>query len=84
MKIFTLKNGKELTHSEYLYGKDYATVPTIPQDIVDTRIKLLNNQLAIELTVHYTTRDTQRIAHIQKAIKFWSTLDKEIVWQYYH
>ena len=61
--------------SEYLYGTD-VEVPQIPQNIVETRIALLEDNLASILDVNYLIRDLDRERAVIKAISHWRNINE--------
>ena len=60
--------------NSYLYGKG-VDVPEIPQEVIDERIKLLNENLAKLLAVAWYKRDGARCNAIYKAIQFWTKIN---------
>ena len=67
-------DGAEVTQEEYLYGID-TKVPHIPQEVIASRVKLLNKQLSIVLECDYHLRDQARKNEVIKAINFWETIN---------
>jgi len=59
--------------TEYIYGTN--EVPEIPKEVIDARLVLLQEHLQKLLNIHYSKRDTARIARVFKAIKFWETIN---------
>ena len=62
--------------SDYLYDVD--VLPSelqIPKEVIDGRIKLLNEHLTKLLEIEYTQREFTRVNAIQRAIKFWEDIN---------
>jgi hypothetical protein len=62
--------------SEYLYGIErLPSNAQIPKEVIDERIKLLNENLTEILASDWSTRDFNRVNDIAKAIIFWRTIN---------
>ena len=57
-----------------LYGSE--NVPKIPQDVIDSRIDMLDANLTKLLEVLNETRDSERITKVLNAISFWASINK--------
>jgi hypothetical protein len=68
-----IKKSTKLTN-EYLYAT--SDVPQIPQEVIDERIRLLNENLERLLEVHWLRRDSARVNAVLKAINFWETINR--------
>ena len=62
--------------NEHLYGSGVA-VPSIPQHIIDIRIRLLKKNLTRLLKVNYMKRDKPNIDSIIDAIDFWEQINNK-------
>jgi len=67
--------GEKISKNMYLYGTE--EVPKIPQEIIDGRLDILNNNLRKLLNDSYLERDRVRVNKILKAIEFWKKLNNE-------
>ena len=61
--------------NSYLYGDN--EVPEIPQEVIDERLRLLDNTLTELLEPHYEVRDDRRIRDVQRATSFWNDINKQ-------
>ena len=66
--------GKTLSHREYLYGKEFVALD-VPQEVVNSKLEVLSEQLAIHLEHSFYIRDGKRVNAIIKAIKFWENIN---------
>lgn len=62
-----------MNKQEYLYGKD-VSVPKIPEEVANERLRLLDKNLHDLLDVGYLKRDNLRVNAVMKAMKFWKGL----------
>jgi len=60
--------------TSYLYGLNNKPLD-IPQDVINNRIKLLNDNLNKILKHNYLERDTKRMNDVLKAIEFWNSIN---------
>jgi len=60
--------------TKYLYGDD-KPLP-VPKNIIDSRITILNSELASILLQEWLIRDGKRANDIIKAIKFWESINE--------
>jgi hypothetical protein len=60
--------------NSYLYGEG-VKVPEIPKEVIEERIRLLNENLATLLAVEWHKRDGARCNAIYKAINFWRNIN---------
>ena len=60
--------------NEYLYGED-VEVPEIPAEIIMRRVEALKEHQEELWDVDKLKRDTQRCNEVDKAIKFWETIN---------
>ncbi len=60
--------------NKYLYGED-AEVEELPADIIMRRVEILEEHLTELYTVHYMDRDYERIRAVDKALKFWHSIN---------
>ena len=58
-----------------LYGDE--TPPEIPAYVIMRRLEILNDRLADVLKEGYETRNLGTVRRIEKAIHFWSNIDKQ-------
>jgi len=58
--------------NNYLYNT--TNVPTIPEEVINTRIELLNANLTKLLAEPWQTRNAKRVSAVLKAISFWRNL----------
>jgi len=61
--------------NEYLYGVG-VVVPDIPEDVIKTRIRLLNNNLEEILKEGYLERDRAHMNDIIKALSYWANIQE--------
>ncbi len=59
----------------YLYNTQL--IPEIPQDVIDGRLRLLDEHLTILLDVEMMKRDDKRVAAVLKAVSFWSSINSK-------
>lgn len=58
----------------YLYNTN--KVPSIPDEVIVERLRLLEIHLGDLMEVHYEYRDLDRIRDVLKAMGFWSSINK--------
>jgi len=75
MKRYFDKDENELTHEEYLYGKD-VDVPNIPADVIMRRIELLDDHILELFKAPIIDRDGARLNAVIKAKNFWLKINE--------
>ena len=61
--------------NKYLYGEG-TEVEELPADIIMRRVEILEEHLKELYAVHYMDRDDERIRAVDKALKFWRTINE--------
>jgi len=61
----------------YLYNTQL--IPEIPQDVIDGRLRLLDEHLSILLDVDMMKRDDKRVAAVLKAVSYWGSINRKDV-----
>ena len=64
-----------VSKQEYLYGVG-VEVEDIPAEIVARRVETLEENLEELYSVHYMSRDYERIRAVEKAIRFWRSINE--------
>jgi len=64
-----------MLNNMYLYNTQL--IPEIPQDVIDGRLRLLDEHLSILLDVEMMKRDDKRVAAVLKAVSFWGSINSK-------
>ena len=66
-----------MLNNMYLYNTQL--IPEIPQDVIDGRLRLLDEHLSILLDVDMMKRDDKRVAAVLKAVSYWGSINRKDV-----